>query len=1218
MSMMTIGGITFDTSVQDNTYLGAKKKKEVDAWQASGTFYKPSTVKIPKYVVPNTQAYMPKPQAFISRQAPHALSYPQQVNQYKTQLHFLPMMKSNAPLAYKIGMAIPSLFGDVGNYLQGGIQDKNGNETIGNKFGGRVFDTARMAATGSNIARTTNKGDITTPMNTGSKIGNLGASLLGTGLGFGVSQPLGGQTLNSSMNKIGAPVENGILKATSKFGLKPNVLTKVGTSAIKTGSEFAGLNGAISLGRGDNVKQTLNNVGTGFVSGALFGAGGKAIGEASNFAKTMPKTSTLRQNVFDNKFGKIDNNNIPLQLGAGIPKRVIPTGGINDLGVNGGTIIAGGYKNGKKITVNPLAKNWAGKATTTTEKPSNVITPKFNKVASKTPKSDMVSANMSEFKMPNEFTKIKAPKIKTPEKYIAPTDVNGNPLPDPKIVSSIKDKSTLKQSVSKLYTSTVDNNNPTAKFSKVAKDNSYTLATNAVSHKDISNNIISEALVDKNGVKIGKSLKEVLNGLPKEKGVSMDNPNSFENYLMDKHNIARQGQNKPVKPNDSVEASTAKVLATEKLHPEWSAKAKELTTWINKFMDTWGVKAGTLDKGLYEANKKMYPNYVPTNREYSSLETLTKGNGATGYANQTMPIKKATGSARAIIDPRESIADMVMRTVKSAKNNEVFQSIVQSLRKTPEKLKGFAEIVPEPNGNAANVIRVLENGKPTYVQVNDEEFLKNILSLNKTNAGKAERTLRGVMNVPKALITHKNPIFGVRNVARDVPTAYVYGSEANPVKFGAKLLKSYYDIATNSKEFQQYKGIGGESGNFIDSNDTAKAIKGLVKTDNLFVKTLKSVPNGIEKFNSITESAPRFSEFKTVLKKTGDLQKALYAAKDVTTNFSRSGNFTKHVDSGVMYLNAGVQGLDKLRRQIKTKPLQTLGKGLVSVTAPALLLNKLNQNNPNYQELDNRSKDNYFNIPVGDKFIKIPKSRELGVLFGSLEERTARAFSGEKNPFKGFSNTVSTNFSPANPIDNSLFAPLFINLKSNKDFANRPIIPLGMTMDKRSPNLQFDEKSSEISKWFADKLKNVPLVPSFMKSPKQADYIMKSYLGGIAQVGLPANTKSLDTTKTTGQKAIDVIKQQFTSDPLYSNQSVTDFYDNFDKASQIATDKNINENIPSKTLTNEEALKSKFLKASAQMSKINKQIKVAISERDIRIYKQQIIDIAKEANKMVE
>ena len=44
-------------------------------------------------------------------------------------------------------------------------------------------------------------------------------------------------------------------------------------------------------------------------------------------------------------------------------------------------------------------------------------------------------------------------------------------------------------------------------------------------------------------------------------------------------------------------------------------------------------------------------------------------------------------------------------------------------------------------------------------------------------------------------------------------------------------------------------------------------------------------------------------------------------------------------------------------------------------------------------------------IPTGDKFIKIPKAREIGVLFGSLTERTLRALSGDENAFKGFKAT---------------------------------------------------------------------------------------------------------------------------------------------------------------------------------------------------------------------
>lgn len=866
----------------------------------------------------------------------------------------------------------------------------------------------------------------------------------------------------------------------------------------------------------------------------------------------------------------------------------------------------------EKVKIDSNYKNWTGTPKITTGEVKGIKTPINNKLPQG--KSTSISSANIEAKAPIKFTKLKPPK-----QYIPPTDVNGNPLPDPKIISSKLEKPTLKQKTNRLYTATVDNNNPTAKFSKVAKDNTFTLATNSASHKDISNNILDTALVNKEGIKIGKSLKEVLKDMPKD--VPMDNEKSFENYLMDKHNISRAREGKPVKPNDSVDISTAKVAATEKLHPEWSAKAKEITTWISSFMDEWGVKAGTLDEGLYNANKKMYPDYVPTNREYSSLELLTKGNGASGYANQTIPIKKATGSVRNIIDPRESIADMVERTVKSAKNNEVSQSIVNSLRSNPEKLKGFAEIVGEPNGNAANVIRVLEKGKPTYVQINDEDFLKNILNLNKTNAGKFERGLRATMNVPKALITHKNPLFGVKNVARDLPTAYVYGSESNPVKFGAKYLKAYYDIATNAKVYQQFKGVGAESGNFFDSGNPSKSINKLLKTDNWFQKGLKAIPGGIEKFNSITESAPRLSEFKTVLKKTGNIDKALFAAKDVTTNFGRNGNFTKHADSGVMYLNAGVQGLDKLARQVKNKPLQTLGKGLLSITAPALALNTINENNPNYQALDNRSKDTYFHIPNpkdgGQTFIKIPKSRELGVIFGSLEERALRMFNGDKKAFKGFANTAATNFSPANPIENNLLAPILINLPKNKDFANRPIVPQNMIQDNRSPNLQFDEKSSELSKWFGNAVKDLPL-PDAMKSPKQLDYIMRSYLGGIAQVGLPATTKSLDPSKKPLQKGLDAVKSQFISDPLYSNSEVTDFYDNMDKLKRAASNNNLENDLPADWVTIEERQRSVFTKASTEISDLNKLIKKATDENEIRYYKQLIINLAAKTNKLLE
>jgi len=786
--------------------------------------------------------------------------------------------------------------------------------------------------------------------------------------------------------------------------------------------------------------------------------------------------------------------------------------------------------------------------------------------------------------------------------FKAPVDAQGNPLENPIIVSSSKEKLGFKEKVNKLYTSVVDKNKPISDFSKLAKDETATLATNSATQKNISDYIMTDNMVNRKGQVIGKPLKSLLKEIPKDK------ENEFMQYTLEKHNIDRAREGKPVIPNHSREYSRQAVEKIEKLNPTWSAKSNEMTTWINTFMDEWGVNAGTLDKNLSEANKKMYPSYIPTNRDFSSLEQAgSNGSGGNaGFVNQTIPIKRATGSARNIIDPRENIANMVARTVKSAKNNEVAQYMVDSIRQAPERLKQYAEIVKEPNGNTSNVVRVLEKGKPVYMKINNLELLKAMENLNKTDVGGAEAVAKKVTNVFKQLITQKNPVFAIRNIARDVPTAFVNGSEHNPVKFGLNLLKAGRDVVTNSKDFQRYKAVGGGGANFFDSGNPSKSINELIGNQPLIKKVFKSIPNAIEKFNNITESAPRLAEFKTVLKQTGDVNKALFSANDVTTNFSRGGNTTKHVDSFVPYLNAAVQGLDKTTRQIIKHPVATVTKGLVGITSVTTALNYMNKDNENYKNLDNRTKDNYFLIPNGDTFIKIPKSRELGVLFGSLAERTIRATQGDKKAFKDFRNTVATNFSPSNPFENNIAAPLTFNIPANKDFANRAIVPQGMKMDGRSPKYQYDEKTSELAKKIGD-IANL--------SPKQIDYVIRSYTGVIGQMGLPALTKT--PGQSTLQKALKPITSQFVSDPLYSNTATTEFYDNLDKLKQIATDKNISEKIPSKALTREEALRNKFNKASIAMSDINKQVRIESDAEKIKMLRKKMLEIANQTNQLM-
>lgn len=761
-------------------------------------------------------------------------------------------------------------------------------------------------------------------------------------------------------------------------------------------------------------------------------------------------------------------------------------------------------------------------------------------------------------------------------------------LPEPQskiIIGKKNDSLSFKDAWNKFYTGIVDSQKPIGDFSKVASDDTSKLASNTKSVGGIVDHNFLKAMVDKEGNKVGGSLKSVVESIPKGK------EEDFWTYMSQRHNIDRAREGKPVQANYTPSMSTEAVKAAEQTHPEYKAIGDGIVNWLDKFMQTWGVDTGIVNMDLYAGLRETYKSYFPTQRDFSELEKAIPDNVSQKFADQRTPIRKATGSERDIIDPVENIMQLVNRTVRTAKYNEVGQSLLDSVRAQPEKLKPLAEVIPTKDGmfaNTDNIITVLEYGKPTYLKINNKPLLDAMNGLPKSIGNIP--VLSTLTNTFKSLITQKNPIFAIRNISRDIPTAYVNGSESNPFKFGKGLIGAGKDILTNSPRLQRYQAVGGGGANFFNSGDVTKSAAELMGKGNPVKKLALKPIHAIEAFNNLTEAAPRLAEFNRVYEKTGDITKALAASNDATVNFSRGGNITKSVDKVVPYLNAGVQGLDRFVRSFANPKtaISTIVKSGVAITAPDLALYLINKDDPNYQALDNRTKDTYFLIPKGDgTFVKIPKSRELGVLFGSLFERGLRSANGQPNSFKGFGNSVATNFAPANPIDSNFFSPATWNIATNKDFAGRAIVPQSMIMDKRSKYLQYDDKTSSIAKEIGKLSSNV--IDGGL-SPKQLDYLIKSYTGVIGQLGIPLTTPGGSPGKT--------ISSQFVSDPLFSNQATTDFYDKLDKLSSAATDKNIIDKIPSKKLTPEEDMRNSMNGISSALTRGTKLINSIQSSSD--------------------
>ena len=328
---------------------------------------------------------------------------------------------------------------------------------------------------------------------------------------------------------------------------------------------------------------------------------------------------------------------------------------------------------------------------------------------------------------------------------------------------------------------------------------------------------------------------------------------------------------------------------------------------------------------------------------------------------------------------------------------------------------------------------------------------------------------------------------------------------------------------------------------------------------------------------------------------------ALYDAGELTVNFSRGGKATKALDVYVPYTNAGVQGLDKFYRELLKNPKKFLVKGAAAITIPTIAQEVINRavDPEGYDKLSNRVKDAYFVIAVGDgKFIKVPKSRELGVIMSSLFQRVYRQAIGQEGSFKGLANTMMTSFAPANPLESNLLSPI-MNLRANKDFADRPIVPMGMELEGRPAYLQFDEKTSELA---------IAMGEKFNLSPKEIDYIIRSYTGVIGQMGLPAMTKA--------DSPMDVLKSQFTADVAYSNKASTDFYENLKDLKAKKAEIKL---APEKGVPKSMAEYSKsYDSISSSIAKINRKARAETDKAKLRKMRLEVEDYMTRANKYLE
>lgn len=741
--------------------------------------------------------------------------------------------------------------------------------------------------------------------------------------------------------------------------------------------------------------------------------------------------------------------------------------------------------------------------------------------------------------------------------------------------------------------------------------NAYVLATNSLNAHTIANYQVIEGFRDLNGnfVDGAKSLIECI-GMVNSKDIT-----TLDLYLKLKHALEVIGKGKRVFADEVLEDTDnikKKIAEIEKEHPEMIDAANNLYEFQYNMLKHFAVPSGIMTMEQVEYLHHEYPCYVPF---YRFIKNKKGGMFAkSSFVNQGSPIMRQTGSGLDTLSHLESIIRNVEKVIKASVRNQTaavlgsyadnvdgigqfiekvapdmlphtiditalkenFANRLQEVVKSSDDFFAISGLMDDVFGDdvtdftpvaneSKKIISVMRGGERSYYQIHDDALFSAVAELSPQQANGWVKICNAIMQPMKLLITQNNPIFAATNALRDFGTAYKLSEINNIVTFATQYAKALGGIIANSEDYKKYKAMGGGHSSELSANieNISKTLRRVAQKDmgkarRLAYSIFRHPVDSVASINDAIESIPRFMEFERTLKENGDLQKAIFNASDITTNFKRSGssNTAKFVNSSIMFNNAAIQGLDKTFRTLTAKDPKkryaTLTKWLLHALIMGILGYLYNKevDEEGYKNLSSYKKNNFYNFAIGDgKFISLPKPRENALLDTVTERTIEYLFGGNEEAFYDFGSYLGSQLLPPmlpdtlHPVDavhsvggSTIFGGL-LDVGFNKDFKGTPIEG---AYDKYTPS---NERYTESTTKLAYELGQTKLARDLDMSPKKIDHLISSYTGILGQVNkalFPMNESRKDTSFG--------LRNKFVSDSNYSTDVLNRMYENQEKA----------------------------------------------------------------------
>ena len=577
-------------------------------------------------------------------------------------------------------------------------------------------------------------------------------------------------------------------------------------------------------------------------------------------------------------------------------------------------------------------------------------------------------------------------------------------------------------------------------------------------------------------------------------------------------------------------------------HPEFEALAQEVYGYIDNLMK-YRVDSGLITQEDADYLKSVYPHYVPTYR----VTEHTGSRRQLNRADTSTAIGRATGGTSTLMELEQALSKLTEKVVREGTKNRFGMRLFRyaNMPETKRYITSIAEAgadfnpssyIDEEAGieelNTANVFSVYNKGKKWELEVNDSLFeAVSALTPKPNSSNLGLRGLAAANNVYKRLITGYNPAFWIRNGVKDIQDAGINSKDLS--EFAKAYPTAISEIANNGEYWKRYQALGGlHNSNYDYSTGMIDENTGLIK------KGLDKV----EAVSSFIEQLPRLAEFIATVNKNGGLEnastdvlaEAMYNAAEITTNFGRSGQWSKALNTyAVPFWNPSIQGFDKIIRNLsETKGykdwFRLITKTAILGLAPFALNALLYSDDEDWEAVREEDKANYFLFKYDDgKWIKIPRGRFYSAL-GYTADEVADAFGGEGFDVKGVASHIVNQIGPANPLTNNFFMPLV----QAKLFDDENPGETWYGSDIESQSLQslpvaerYDARTDEVSKWLGRTLR---------LSPKKINYLLNQYGGVLADVVLPMMTPAAEN---------NIFSANFTLNTLPSNAYTDRYYE---------------------------------------------------------------------------